>query len=131
MPIVKNSRPVRAREFFKKLSVTAVVAVGLAVAAPATPASAANRVDCGGLSPIDEYVQVMDDSWYTSTCFANAGAMNVDISGITYFHSGNNKVTFYYTVEENGYQTSLTLEKWQEHTLSWGLHCHVTALVIW
>jgi hypothetical protein len=64
-------------------------------------------------------------------CFANAGAMNVDVHGVSLFHSGNNKITFYYTVEQNGFQNSITLEKWQERGLAFNLTAHVTSIVIW
>ncbi|MFH9663423.1 beta/gamma crystallin domain-containing protein [Streptomyces sp. NPDC017248] len=114
----------------KKAFVTAMAAAGLVVATPATPAFAVGVVDCG-TPVIDEYTRVSSNFYPWSTCFANAGAMNISIYETTDFHTGNNKVTFFYTVEENNYQNALTLEKWQDHGLAFGFHAHVTSVVIW
>lgn len=56
--------------------------------------------------------------------------MDVDIAHAHDFHSDDNKITFFYTVE-NGYQNALILEKWQDHARGFGLSAHVTSVVIW
>jgi hypothetical protein len=129
VPDVEKERPSRAKGLFKKSAVAAAAAAGLALAMPATPAAAINSVNCNWPATIDEYARV--ESYGLPTCFANAGAMTVDIHGVSRFHSGNNKVTFYYTVEVNGHQGSMTLEKWQDSGLTFNLTAHVTAIVIW
>lgn len=127
---VNIGRPARAKNLLKKSTVAVAVAAGLTMAIPATPAAAASTVDCG--SPvINEYTRVSSNYYPWPTCFANAGAVNVSIYDTQYFHSGNNKVTFYYTVEENNFQNSFTLDKWQETGLAFGFHAHVTVVVIW
>lgn len=127
---MKIGRPVRAQGFLKKIAATAAVAAGLTIAIPATPAAAVSTVDCG--SPvIQEYARIETGYLPGPVCLANSGAMNMDLYLSTDFHSGNNKVTFYYTVQENNYQTSLTLDKWQDRGLAFGFHATVTAVVIW
>lgn len=124
-------RPVRTQGSFKKIAATAAVAAGLTIAVPATPAAAASTVDCGN-PVIQEYARIGTDFLPgPGVCFANAGAMSVSLYMSTDFHSGNNKVTFFYTVQENNYQNSLTLEKWQDQGLAFGFHAHVTSVVIW
>ncbi|MFE9826941.1 beta/gamma crystallin domain-containing protein [Streptomyces sp. NPDC005791] len=130
MSAVKIGRPVRAHGLLNKITAIAAVTVGLTIALPATPAAAVSFVNCG--SPvIQEYARVETDYLPGPSCFANAGAMNLHLFLSTKFHSGNNKVTFFYTVQENNYQTSLTLEKWQDRTLTFGFHATVTSVVIW
>lgn len=131
MPFMRKGRLVRARGLIKEITVTAAVAAGLTIAIPATPAAAAiSSVDCG--SPvIQEYVRIETDYLPGPTCLANAGSKNMHLLLATDFHSGNNKVTFFYTVNENNYQTSLTLEKWKDRGLAFGFHATVTSVVIW
>ncbi|MDT0614777.1 beta/gamma crystallin domain-containing protein [Streptomyces lancefieldiae] len=126
---MKKNRPVRAKVLFKKIAVTAAVAAGFTVAIPATPAAAVSSVDCRWPSTINEYARV--ESYGLPTCFANAGAMNVNVHGVSMFHSGNNKVTFFYTIEGGTYQNAITLEKWQERGLAFNATAHLTSLVIW
>ncbi|WP_157845482.1 hypothetical protein [Kitasatospora phosalacinea] len=128
---MKIGRPVRIQGLLKKSTVTVAVTAGLSLAIPVTPAAAANGVYCG--SPvIQEYVRIDTDYLPGPACFANAGALNsMSLYLSTHFHSGNNKVTFVYTVQENNYQTSLTLDKWQDRGLAFGFHATVTSMVIW
>ncbi|MEU2436757.1 hypothetical protein ABZ595_11205 [Streptomyces rubradiris] len=112
------------------MTATAAVTVGLTIAIPATPAAAVNTVNCG-TPVIQEYARIETDYLPGPVCLANAGAMNMNLYLSTAFHSGNNKVTFFYTVQENNYQTSLTLEKWQDRGLAFGFHATVTSVVIW
>jgi hypothetical protein len=127
---VEISRPARAQGLLKKITATVAVAVGLTIAIPATPAAAVNTVDCG-TPVIQEYARIKTDYLPGPVCLANAGAMNMNLYLATDFHSGNNKVTFFYTVQENNTQISLTLEKWQDRGLAFGFHATVTSVVIW
>ncbi|MFH8760549.1 beta/gamma crystallin domain-containing protein [Streptomyces atroolivaceus] len=127
---MKIGRPVRAQGLLKKITATAAVAAGLTIAMPATPAAAISTVNCGN-PVIQEYARIETVYSPGRTCFANAGAKNVQFYLVTDFHSGNNKVTFFYTVEENNYQTSITLDKWQDRGLTFGFHATVTSVVIW
>ncbi|WP_159011915.1 beta/gamma crystallin domain-containing protein [Streptomyces sp. NRRL F-5123] len=124
---MKLNRPFRVQGLAKKIAVTAVAAAGLALTLPATPAAAANWVDCRG---IDEYVRVEVD-YLPPACFANAGAIDVNLYGAELLHTGNNKVTFFYTIEQTGWQNALTMEKWTNQGMSFGLTAHVTSIVVW
>ncbi|WP_367575026.1 beta/gamma crystallin domain-containing protein [Streptomyces griseoaurantiacus] len=126
---MKKTNPGRVQGLLKRISVAAAVAAGLTIAIPATPAVAVSSVNCGWPSTIDEYARVT--SYGLPTCFANSGSMNVNIHDVANFHSGNNKVTFFYTIEGGTYQNALTLEKWQDHSLTFGLTARVTSVVIW
>jgi Beta/Gamma crystallin len=131
MVLMRKNYLVNARGTLRRAFIAVVATAGLTVAAPAVPAFAINTTDCG--SPI--LPPRTDLAWVQSgdglrVCFANAGSMVTGLDGITDFHSGNNRVTFGYIVTENGYQTSITLDKWQEYTLSFGLHARVTSVDI-
>ncbi|MFB7599795.1 beta/gamma crystallin domain-containing protein [Streptomyces sp. NPDC056160] len=110
----------------KRVFVVAMAAAGLAVASPAAPASAAELVSCGDptLPPRNDFAS-LQTSTGNQICFANAGDVKVSYNDITGFHAGNNRVTFSYTIQENGYQHDLTLEKWQNQTLTFGMHAAV------
>ncbi|MDQ0788978.1 beta/gamma crystallin domain-containing protein [Streptomyces sp. B3I8] len=129
MPGVKKNSLFRSQGLLKRSAVVAAATAGLAVAIPATPAAAVSRVDCHFPAVIDEYARV--ESRGLPTCFANAGGMAVSIVNVSQFHSGNNKVTFFYTIEGSGYANALTLEKWQDHTLTFGASAHLNEVFIW
>ncbi|CAG6398600.1 hypothetical protein NMG29_39620 [Streptomyces cocklensis] len=127
---MKTNHTFRVEGLAKKIAVTAIAAAGLALMIPATPAAAANSVDCHWPQTIDEYARITTSNGLPR-CYANAGAIDVNLGDIAEFHSGNNKVTFFYTIDANGYQNAITLEKWQTQGMSFGLTARVTALVIW
>ncbi|MCP2169919.1 beta/gamma crystallin domain-containing protein [Goodfellowiella coeruleoviolacea] len=116
------------RGSLKKLFVVVVAAAGMTVAAPAVPAFAINAVSCTS----DEFAWIrFGDTGDNRWCYANSGVAYVEGYGVRSFHSGNNKVTFDYTIIENGYRHSLILDKGQEHTLTFGLRAIVHTIQIW
>ncbi|WP_199442997.1 beta/gamma crystallin domain-containing protein [Umezawaea beigongshangensis] len=129
---MKISRFAQGRGSLRRGFVAALaVAAGLTVATPATPAFAANYTSCESDGVLRTYLAWIKTSTGSRVCFANAGSMKMNVYRVTDFHTGNNKVTFQYTIEENGHQNHLTLDKWKDHTLTFGLHAHVTDVVIW
>ncbi|MFY1655385.1 beta/gamma crystallin domain-containing protein [Solwaraspora sp. WMMB762] len=92
------------------------IAVGLlAVAAltfglPPNPAMAINQVGCGNRTDFLTLHIDLGGGVGTARCFANSGAMAVNIGGVYRFDTGNNKATVNY--ERGGRYYSKTLDKW-------------------
>jgi hypothetical protein len=80
----------------KRLAVGVLAASALTFGLPASPAFAINTVSCDGRTDFLRLVSWEGNLWPREHCFANAGAMAVNISGVTSAKSGNNKVTINY-----------------------------------
>ncbi len=79
----------------KKFAVAVAAAGALAVSLPA-PAFAINTVACGNRTDLFKLVAVS-----ASVCFANKGKMDVDISDVLDFSTGNNDVTISFVTHGN------------------------------
>ncbi|MFI6444858.1 beta/gamma crystallin domain-containing protein [Kitasatospora sp. NPDC050543] len=75
---------------WKKAALTSVAAATLAVAMPATDASAINRVDCAGRW---DFVNILTNGG--TVCYANYGYLNVTIYNVGDVYSGNNDFFYY------------------------------------
>ncbi|GGV01322.1 hypothetical protein GCM10010495_10470 [Kitasatospora herbaricolor] len=92
---------------WKKAALTTAAAAALALAAPATDASAINRVSCNGRW---DFVNVMTTSDHL--CFANDGYLNVTIYNTGDIYSGNNDFYFYYSISSPAGSGSRHLWAW-------------------
>ncbi|MFI7022678.1 beta/gamma crystallin domain-containing protein [Micromonospora sp. NPDC049900] len=93
----------------KKVAAGALAAVAVTFALPANPAYAINRVDCAGRTDLLAVSYETSSGIGSTQCFANAGAVAVNIGKVHRVNSGNNKVTVNY--EYAGRYHSTTLEK--------------------
>ncbi|NYI06452.1 beta/gamma crystallin domain-containing protein [Allostreptomyces psammosilenae] len=73
----------------------------------------------------------METSTGNRMCFANAGSLPISFNDVMHFHSGNNVVKFSYIVAENGCYCEVTLQKWENRSLTWGWHAHVYNVLIY
>lgn len=94
-------------KILKKAILVAMSTLALTFVLPATSAFAINTTPCG---PRTDFVRLLLDT-LNSYCFANPGAMAVNINGVVQWTSGNNKATLNY--EYDGRYYTWTLEKWQ------------------
>ncbi|GAB2935097.1 hypothetical protein GCM10027280_23730 [Micromonospora polyrhachis] len=99
------------RKRLKQFTLGAAAALALTFALPASPAFAINSVACGNRTDFLKLDISLGGGLGTNRCFANSGAVAVDIGGVYQITSGNNKVTVNYQFGSQ-YYTS-TLEKWQ------------------
>jgi|GEM_PF-1916904 len=94
----------------KKFAVGLLAVAALTLGLPASPAMAINRVGCGNRTDFLTLHIDLGGGVGTAQCFANSGAMAVNISGVYRFDTGNNKATVNY--ERGGRYYSVTLNKW-------------------
>jgi hypothetical protein len=80
-----------------------VISLGL-IGATATPAMATNAVPCNQ----DGFMRIYNND--AVHCFANAGTLDVYITGAFFVFAGNNKVMVRYN--DRGGWGSVTLDKW-------------------
>ena len=82
----------------KRFAVGATAALALAVTVPAGAAFAAGHVACNGRTDFVRLHLATGNPWDGSdtACFANAGAVGVDLSAVGRIDSGNNVVTVYW-----------------------------------
>ena len=99
------------RTRLKKIAVGATAVLALTFAFPASPAFAISSVACGDRTDFLKLDIYLGSGFGTGRCFANAGAMAVNHSGVYQVTSGNNKATINY--ERGGRYYTSTLEKWQ------------------
>lgn len=93
----------------KKLVGTAIAAVALAVALPATPAFAINTLACSGRTDLVKVSYSHGGGLNSDVCFANAGTMAVNIGGAFQAYTGVNKVTINF--ERDGRYVTTTAER--------------------
>jgi len=94
----------------KRLTIGVLAAAALTFGLPANPALAINTVWCDGRTDFVRMELRQGNIWYSEVCFANAGPMAVNLSGVHGVTSGNNKVTINY--QSGSWYFSTTLERW-------------------
>ncbi|MEV6210520.1 beta/gamma crystallin domain-containing protein [Kitasatospora sp. NPDC051914] len=95
---------------WKQAALTPAAAAVLALALPATDASAINRVNCAGRT---DFVNIYNYGWSGHLCFANAGYADVTIYNVDNIYSGNN-LLYYYTSINGGVTRHLDPWTWED-----------------
>lgn len=108
----------------KRMAIGATAALALAVTVPAGSAFAAGQLACNGRTDFLRLSLAGGNPWDGSdtACFANPGAVGVDLSGVTRIDSGNNVVTVYW----DGGRTDLG--KWEARDMNF---VHARQVVIY
>ncbi|MFC7934171.1 beta/gamma crystallin domain-containing protein [Streptomyces cinereoruber] len=112
------------KRFLTRLAVVAA-AGAMAVALPASSASAINRTDCNGLGLLSLH------NAGGTLCFANAGVQSVAIYGVDRIWTGDNKVTLEYVPTLGAPATSVTIDKWYFGNVPGGSFHKITKIRIW
>ncbi|ROO58723.1 beta/gamma crystallin [Micromonospora sp. Llam0] len=112
---------------FKKIAVGLMAVVALTFALPASPAMAINQVSCGSRTDFLKLSIDQGGGFGTPRCYANPGAVAVNLPGVVGFSTGNNKATVNY--ERGGRYYTITLNKWKG--ASFGTAVRVYELRIW
>ncbi|MEU4888213.1 MULTISPECIES: beta/gamma crystallin domain-containing protein [Streptomyces] len=105
----------------KRVLVTAAATGALTAALPLSTAMAINQTGCGNRTDL---VKITYNNGSSSVCFANAGAVNVNYSGVIRVTSGNNRLRFV----SNG--ETYSMEKWASKRIIDGTPHTITRLRI-
>ncbi|GAA5004879.1 beta/gamma crystallin domain-containing protein [Kitasatospora paranensis] len=95
---------------WKQAALITTAAAALALALPATDASAINRVGCNGRT---DFVNIYNYGFSGHLCFANAGYTDVTIYSVDNVYSGNN-LLYYYTSLNGGVTRHLDPWTWED-----------------